>query len=154
MKKIITVVLILGIVLLTGCSEKEGKLVCKKEQDINSNTKLESVYTVAYKNGYVTKLNTEEIITSEEESILNTYKDNLEKVYSAYNNIKYYENKIKIEGNRLISTTKVDYEHIDTDKLIEIDENNKVAIENGKVKVSVLKEAYEQLNATCKEEGK
>ncbi len=153
MKKIV-VVFIMGVVLLTGCSEKQGKLVCKKEQDINANTKLESVYTVDYKNGYVTKLDTVETITSEEESVLNTYKENLEKIYSAYNNIKYYENKIKMEKNKLISTTKVDYEHIDTDKLIEIDENNKVAIENGKVKVSVLKEAYEGLNATCEEKSK
>ena len=116
--------MLVGTLFLTGCSasEKKGVLVCTKKQDIDSSTKLESTYNVSYKNGY-----------------------------DKYNDIKYYDNNIKIEGNQLISKTVVNYEKIDTDKLIEIDKNNATAIEDGKVKVSTLKSAYEQLDATCKE---
>lgn len=149
MKKKILGVLAVGVVLLTGCSTKEGTLTCKIEKDIDSTTKLESTYNVDYKDGYATLLNTTETIISDNKEVLEAYKSNLEKMYSSYRSIKYYDNDIKVEDNKLISTTKVNYEKIDTDKLIEIDKNNKAAMENGKVKVSVLKEAYEQLGATC-----
>lgn len=153
MKKIIVVFMLVGTLFLTGCSasEKKGVLVCTKKQDIDSSTKLESTYNVSYKNGYVTSIDTTETITSDKTEVLETYKTNLESVYNKYNDIKYYDNNIKIEGNQLISKTVVNYEKIDTDKLIEIDKNNAAAIEDGKVKVSTLKSAYEQLDATCKE---
>lgn len=156
MKKLLAV-LIVGVCLLTGCTETKeevGLLVCTKNQDIDASTKLESTYKVSYKDGYVTDLDTVETITSDNTQVLETYKSSLEKVYSSYNNVEHYNNDIKIEGNQLISTTKVDYEKVDTDKLIEIDKNNEAAIEDGKVKASVLKEAYEKLGATCKNEKK
>ncbi len=146
-------ILVLGVSLLlvTGCSseEKLGLLKCTKEQDINSDTKLSSTYEVKYKDGNVVKLNTKEVITSSSKDTLEAYKKNLEEIYGAYNNIDYYNNEVKIEGDTLTSTTKVNYEKIDTDKLIEIDKNNEAAIVDGKVKVSTLKEAYEKLGANC-----
>ncbi len=153
MKKAMAVLLGLSVMLLTGCgTPKEGKLVCTSKQQIDETTTLESTYNVSHKDGYVTQLNTKETITSDKKETLEVYKKNLESVYSAYNGIEHYNNDIKIEGNKLISITKVNYEKLDTKKLIEIDKNNEAAIENGKVKVSVLKNAYEQLNATCKDE--
>lgn len=151
MKKKLLVLVAVGVTLVTGCSSKEGTLHCTIEKDIDSITKLESIYNVDYKDGYATMLNTKETITSDNKQVLESYKSSLESMYSSYKNIKYYDNDIKVEDNKLISTTKVNYEKIDTDKLIEIDKNNKAAMENGKVKVSILKEAYEQLGATCKE---
>lgn len=151
MKKLAVILMVVSVIFLTGCSEKKGVLVCTKNQDIDSSTKLESIYNVSYKDGYVTSIDTTETITSDKSEVLETYKTNLESVYSKYNDIKYYDNNIKIEGNKLISITTVNYEKIDTDKLIEVDKNNAAAIENGKVKVTTLKSAYEQLDATCKE---
>ncbi len=152
MKKFFAVFLVLGVLILTGCGkEKEGALTCTINKQIDSSTKLESVYNVSYKNGYATEVATTETITSDSSEALETYKSSLESMYGSYKNVEYYDNDIKLEENKLISTTKINYEKIDTDKLIEIDSNNKSLMEDGKVKVSMLKEAYETLGATCKE---
>lgn len=150
MRKVMVVFLVSAMLFITGCSSKEETLVCTKEQVIDTRTKLQSRYQVLSKGGYVTKLNTVEIIISSSEEVLKTYQDNLENVYRDYRGIKYYSNKIRIKDNKLISTTKVDYDKIDTEQLIKIDRNNASAIEDGKVKTSALKEAYEQLDAVCK----
>lgn len=150
MRKVMVVFLVSAMLFITGCSSKEETLVCTKEQVIDTRTKLQSRYQVLSKGGYVTKLNTVEIIISSNEEVLKTYQDNLENVYRDYRGIKYYSNKIRIKDNKLISTTKVDYDKIDTEQLIKIDRNNASAIEDGKVKTSALKEAYEQLDAVCK----
>ena len=152
MRKTFFVVVLAILFLVTGCGEKEGVLVCEKKQAIDTTTSLKSTYRVSYRNGYVKKLDTVEVIESDNEEVLSTYKEKLESIYKDYNDIEYYKNEIEIKDKKLISTTKVDYEHIDTSKLVEIDKNNAAAIENGKVKVAVLKEAYEQIDATCKEE--
>ena len=152
MKKILAVALFVGVLFLSGCSDgKEGKLVCTMDQSIDSSTKLKSTYNVSYKGGYATMVETTETITSDNSEVLDSYKSSLDSMYGAYKNIEYYDNDIKVEDNQLVSTTKINYEKIDTDKLVEIDSNNKSIMENGKVKVSILKDAYEQLGASCKE---
>lgn len=150
MRKVVVVFLVSAMLFVTGCSSREEILVCTKKQEIDTRTTLESSYRVSSKDGYVTKLDTVEVIISNSKEVLKTYQENLENVYRDYRGIKHYSNKIRIEDNKLISTTKVDYDKIDTEQLIKIDRNNASAIENGKVKVSVLKEAYEQLEAVCK----
>lgn len=152
MKKFLAVALLVGVLFLSGCSnEKEGKLVCTMNKDMDGSTKLESTYNVSYKGGYAMMVETTETIIGNNSEALETYKSSLESMYGAYKDVKYYDNDIKVEGNKLISTTKINYEKIDTDKLVEIDSNNEALMENGKVKVSTLKDAYEQLGASCKE---
>ena len=150
MKKVMVVFFVSAMLFITGCSSKEEILVCTKEQEIDTRTKLESRYQVLSKDGYVTRLDTVEVIISDSEEVLKTYQENLENVYRDYRGINHYSNEIRIEDNKLISTTKVDYDKIDAEQLIKIDRNNATAIENGKVKVSALKETYEQLDAVCK----
>lgn len=107
-------------------------------------------YKVSYTGNYVTRVKSEESIETSDTSTLNTYKEQIEKIYSPYKDVKYYQYNVTIDGNKLVSTVDINYALIDTDKLIEIDSANSQLIKEGKVKISDVKSLYEQLGATCK----
>ena len=79
--------------------------------------------------------------------------EKIDELYSGYQDIEYYENKTKIKGNTLTSTTLIDYNKVNTDKLIEIDNGNASVIKNGKVEINNLEKLYKQNGCNCKKEG-
>ena len=153
MRKISLFVLVLfASILLVGCGSKgEPKiLTCTLDRNITSEAKLSSVYKVSYTDRYVNSIQTIETITSDSDSMLSTYKEQFDKVYANYRKIKGYNNSIRKEDNKLISTTDIDYQTINMDELIEIDSSIASFLEDGKLKVSDIKTAYEASGATCK----
>lgn len=107
-------------------------------------------YKVTYSGDYVNRVQSEESIETSDTTTLNTYKEQIEKIYTPYKDIKYYTYSVTIDGNKLVSTVDINYAKIDTKKLIEIDSANSQLINDGKVKLSSVKSLYEQLGATCK----
>lgn len=154
MKKryLLLAVIIPIIFLVTGCTplkNVEKSMTCSRSMNQNDmRTNLN--YKVFYKNNYVTRVKSEESIETSSTSTLNTYKEQIEKIYSPYKDIKFYQYNVTINGNKLVSTVDINYEKIDTKKLIEIDSANSQLIKNGKVKLSDVRSLYEQLGATCK----
>lgn len=154
MKKryLLLAVIIPIIFLVTGCTSLkniEKSMTCSRSMNQNDmRTNLN--YKVFYKNNYVTRVKSEESIETSSTSTLNTYKEQIEKIYSPYKDIKFYQYNVTIDGNKLVSTVDINYEKIDTKKLIEIDSANSQLIKNGKVKLSDVRSLYEQLGATCK----
>ena len=154
MKKryLLLAVIIPIIFLVTGCTplkNVEKSMTCSRSMNQNDmRTNLN--YKVFYKINYVTIVKSEESIETSSTSTLNTYKEQIEKIYSPYKNIKFYQYNVTINGNKLVSTVDINYEKIDTKKLIEIDSANSQLIKNGKVKLSDVRSLYEQLGATCK----
>ncbi len=146
MKK--AIIFLCAIFLTSGCSKKEN-IVCINTLNEN-NVKIDSEYTIIYSGKYVDKLKTIEKVTSDDQNELEKYKDLLMDYYNSFNKIDYYVNTVSIEGNTLISSTTINYEKIDINKLIEIDENNKKIISDKKVKLSTLKKLYIDQGATCK----
>lgn len=150
MKKSLIIIILLLTILISGCEKKSGELTCTSTTNPNETITLDSKYVVTYKDGYVTKLKTTETIEAKEVSDLETYKEALELAYSDYNNIDYYSNTITIEDNKLVSSTVIDYEKVDTDKLIEIDSNNGTLIKDGKISLQDIKDMYTGNGCTCK----
>lgn len=154
MKKryLLLAVIIPIIFLVTGCTSLkniEKSMTCSRSMNQNDmRTNLN--YKVFYKNNYVTRVKSEESIETSSTSTLNTYKEQIEKIYSPYKDIKFYQYNVTINSNKLVSTVDINYEKIDTKKLIEIDSANSQLIKNGKVKLSDVRSLYEQLGATCK----
>ena len=148
MKKIIYIVAL--VLLVTGCSRKDGTITCTSTSTPNEEVKLKSTYIITYKNNYVTKLKTTEIITVKDKSNIETYKNVLENSYKEYNKIKYYSNVISVEDNNLISSTIINYDKINTNKLIKLDKNNQSIIKNKKVAVDDIKNVYVKNGCKCK----
>ena len=145
-----------GVFLITGCSSKSKDIVNNGNvmtctRSVNKNGMKTSLnYKVYYEGDDVTRIKSEESIQMENNKSLKGYKEQIEKVYEPYKNVKFYNYNIAIRGNKLISKVDINYSKIDTNKLIEIDKANSQIITDGKIKVSSVKSLYEKLGATCK----
>ncbi|MBD9098399.1 DUF1307 domain-containing protein [bacterium] len=149
-------IVMVGVFLITGCSSNSKDIVNNGNvmtctRSVNKNGMKTSLnYKVYYEGDDVTRIKSEESIQMENNQSLKGYKEQIEKVYEPYKNVKFYNYNIAIRGNKLISKVDINYSKIDTNKLIEIDKANSQIITDGKIKVSSVKSLYEKLGATCK----
>jgi len=166
MKKTWLIIILVTVAFLSGCSDKKEKkeqlesqkpkieeksFKCTLNKTMEDSTNLDATYLVFYKGENVTRLNTEEIMTSNNDKTLELYQKQLENLYQAYRDIEYYNNEIRIEGNKLYSITKIDYEQINMDQFLKINEQMKSLIDDGKLKVLTLKAMYQTLGITCQD---
>lgn len=149
-KYLFLAVTMLVVFLVTGCSSSEEKtMTCTRTMN-QSGIKTNLNYKVTYSGDYVNRVQSEESIETSDTTTLNTYKEQIENVYTPYKDVEYYTYNVTVNGNKLVSTVDINYAKIDTKKLIEIDSANSQLINDGKVKLSSVKSLYEQLGATCK----
>lgn len=151
MKKIWTLTAVAFVFLLAGCGAKqEEKTMTCTRTATQSNMNINLNYEVKYKGNYVTSVKSTEKIISEDTSMLEQYKTMVEETYSPYKDVKYYEYNVSVDGNTLTSIAEIDYEKIDTDKMIEIDSANSQLIKDGKISVDDIESLYNSVGATCK----
>lgn len=151
MKKNFALMLVGCIIFLTtGCGNAEKEMTCTRTMD-QGGMKVDLKYEVTYSNDTVKKVKSTEKITSDSKVTLETYKKNVEQMYSPYKDIEHYEYSVKIDGNTLTSIANIDYEKVDTDKMIKIDSANSQLIKDGKVSLKNIKSVYESVGATCEE---
>ena len=147
MKKIIILIFAL---FLVGCS-KEEMFTCNIEVDNNlQNYTMKGIYTVYYKDNYVTKIEKKEQYISPDEEILNYLKEskeleyyNLNDLYSGYTyDVKNNETSVAIISN--IDLSLVDLKKMEQDKKIEKD----YIIGNRLTKSGIVR-VYESKGAIC-----
>ena len=151
MKKII-ILTFAFIIFLTGCNNKnnqKGVINCNRTATISEGIKTNLNYKITYSGKYVDMIESDEVLDVSNADTLKVYKQTIENMYKAYDELDYYDVDIKVDGNKLISKTKIDYTKIDTDKMIQIDSSNKQIIKDGKVLVDDVKNMYSQLGVTC-----
>ena len=154
MKKYLFLIPII-VLVITGCSlggGKEGKLTCNMtSKDTVNGYSTNSEYVINYKNDLVESVNTKETVESENETILTTFKDTLEKTYSSMNeNYGGYTFKVEQEGNKVISTVTIDYNKMNIEQFVKDNSALSSYVEKNKLKLEGIKSLYEQLGATCK----
>lgn len=153
-KSFLLVSLLVMTLLVTGCSsDRETKtLTCTRNATVADGVRMELLYNATYTGSYVDLIETEEKIISDNKSVLETYKNTIESMYSAYKDVEHYYYDVTISGDTLTSITKIDYSKIDTNKMIEIDSSNASLIKNGKVRIKDLRKTYESstVGAICK----
>ncbi len=139
--------------LVTGCGNSNDALSMTCTRTMNQNNiKTSLKYNVEYKDDYVSRIKSVETIETDSSDILNTYKEQIESLYSPYQDVDYYEYNVEIQDNKLTSTVDINYEKVDTDKLLEIDSANGQLIKDGKIRVDDIKSVYENLGAICEED--
>ena len=159
MKKKLLILGIIALVLITGCGQgskditvKEEKMVCTRTGNMN-NLEMDFNYEVYYEGNNVNKVQTTEKITSEDTSVLEQSKQQIENLYSNFDNIENYNYNVVIEGNTLTSTTDINYEKIDIDELLEIDSSiSQLLNDDNKIDLEKITRVYEQTGATCEKE--
>ena len=140
-----------SLLLVTGCGNSNNmeSMTCTRTMNQNG-IKTSLKYNVEYEGDYVSRIKTVETVETDDTYILNTYKNQIESLYSPYKGVEYYEYNVDIADNKLTSTVDINYAKVDTDKLLEIDSANGALIKDGKISVDDIKSVYESLGATCK----
>ncbi len=159
MKKINLILLIFICLIFTGCFNKKEKkveekssvveTVCRGEEKMENGITANVRYELKSQDDKVLNLKSIETIESDDISFLEETKKSIENTYSIYSDIKYYEYDVNINENKLISTVNIDYDKIDLNKLVSIDEGNKNIIVDNRVSLSYLKNMYESLGSVC-----
>ena len=154
MNKLIVIVSCFFALIIVICSiiyfyPRNGKMLCyyKSSNDV---MKTESTYLIKFKNRYVVNLYSKEIIISNDDKMLEQYQNTLELSYLKYNTLDNYYNSVTLNDNELTTITKINYEKLDIDKFISIDNSNKNLFSNKKIKLTKLKKIYTDNGAKCK----
>ncbi len=153
MKKSVKVLatLILSLCVLTGCGkEKQVLTTCTRTANQNG-IKMNLEYKIYSTGDYVDVIESTETVESNDANYLSQVKTVTENMYSSYKDVEYYDVDVKIEGNKLVSKVKIQYDKIDTKKLLEIDSSLGQIIKDGKVKKADIQSLYESsaVGATC-----
>ena len=152
MKKIKYLLLVLLMIfLITGCQSEETSKTMVCSRTINQDAiSMDLKYTVTYKGKYVEKVESIEKITTDDTTVLDTYKQAVETTYQPYSKIDNYSYDVKVEGNTLISTVMADYTKIDYKKMLEVDTaNQQIFTDDGKVKLETIESFYTKLGTNC-----
>ena len=164
--KIISIIMIFSCILLTGCNEKRekelnknisesididesgAKLVCTTDYDYTElNYTLGSKYVVfADEKGKVTKIVSEEIIESNDESKLEEFESYLNKNHDVAVQYKGYTYDVKKEDNKVISDVTIDYSEFDMEKFIKENGDEETIKE---LTLDSIEKKYVSLGATC-----
>ena len=139
------------LLLVTGCGNNNSmeSMTCTRTMN-QSGIKTSLKYNVKYKGDYVSRIKTVETVETDSSDILNTYKEQIESLYSPYKDVEYYDYNVDVVDNKLTSTVDINYEKVDTDKLLEVDASNGQIIKDGKILIDDVRDLYESLGATCK----
>ncbi len=164
MKKIVSILLvvILAFFFVTGCdddakedvqvkaSKGESTLKCSRTAAGMNNATASLNYTIYYKGDYVTKTVSIERVESDDSSVLDQYEESYNKIFIPYKDIDYYDNNVDRTSNSVTSTTVINYEKVDTKKILEIEgENGNIYEEDGKVKKDTLVSFFKKYGAKC-----
>lgn len=156
MKKIISFLIVfIGVIFLAGCFNSNEKVItrCTLENDQSSSGYvLNSNYSIYSTNGVVTSVRTKEVVTSDNNTILEYFKKTLNDEYtSASNTYGGYDFDVSIKDNTVVSTVTIDYNKMDLKKFISDNSSMKAYVnKDNKLTLEGAKKIYESFGATCK----
>ena len=169
MKKKVIFLLIIGL-FLVGCQVKEESKdsfeSSSSNSDASSNVMIHQHCTRSgslnggevelnyelYSTGEVlNRLESYEKVISSNSDLLNTYEDAYQKINKNYEGLEYYDASVVREDDFVLNTIKIDYDHIDIKKLLDIEGEEDNIIEDGVAKVDKWLELAKKFGTTCNE---
>ena len=154
MKKLVFLLPIL-VILSVGCEKEDTEvksISCTlSTNDVVNGYQLNSVYKINYVDKYVKSVNTEEIVTSENEDIINTFEETLNNTYQKTNEAYGgYDYKVTKEVGKVTSTVTIDYSKMNLEQFINDQPSLKNYSKDNKLLLEGIQKMYESLGATCK----
>ena len=146
MKKLLLV--FFGIILFTGCNSRNVMKCSYKSKDSDKTISLS--YKVKHKGSKVVSVKSVEKVTSNDQSIIDSYKDDVESFYEPFKYIDNYNYKIKSNNKSITVTTSIDYSKIDLSEMIMIDPDIEQLMDDGYIDIDQMKISYENLGLECK----
>lgn len=141
------------LICLSGCDAEPTEVSCTlSRNDKVNNYSLEATYNISAEGNIVSKVTTKEVVTTDDEELLENFKNQFDTTYStmskAYGG---YDYNITTKDNTVTSDVTIDYTKVDLDTLATdeptikglMNDQNQITLDN-------LKQTYENMGATCK----
>lgn len=165
-------VIIVCVITITGCGAKEKEVALPKNLTETINLDSDGAATVCFANydysdtqGYVTgskfvvftdennivtKIISQEVVMSNDEEILDVFKESLERNYSTASQYGGYDYKINVSGNKLTSDVTLDYTEMDLKSMAIDNKDLKIYLNDDyKFTLSSIKSMYMSVGAEC-----
>lgn len=146
MKKLLLV--FFGIILFTGCNSRNVMKCSYKSKDSDRTISLS--YKVKHKGSKVLAVESVEKVTSNDKSIIDSYKEDVEDFYEPFKYVDNYSYKIKSNNKSITVNTSIDYSKIDLNEMMMIDPDIEQLMEDGYIDLDLMKISYENLGLECK----
>lgn len=134
-----------------GCNKKEKVVTCtnKNEQSVSEYT-LESSYKIHSEKENVTEVESEIVITSEKNEILEQFENDLKRQYESNDkNYGGYKYDISIKDEKLTAKVTIDYNKFDMDKFVSDNNAMKDYITDGRYTLDNAIKYYETTGNKC-----
>ena len=154
MKKYLALVsLVICVMLVSGCQEKEDYVVkCTLSQNnVLGNYQIESTYEITTDGKIAKSVKTVETITSENDVFLDSMNTTLKTTYETMNNTYGgYVFDVYQEDGKVVSIVSIDYTALNLDKLLTDQPTMKnYANEANQLTLEGIKSMYTAMGATC-----
>lgn len=133
-------------------SKNMQKMFCTREATGKEKAQVNLNYTLYYQGEYLQVLHSKEQIVTENQEVLDEYQIAYINIYKNYENLEYYNTSVVRKENSVTNDTIIQYNKLDTEKLLEIEGEEDNIIKDGKVKVSDWVEFAEQLGTKCEKD--
>jgi len=136
MKKLSIFIILLLLLFVTGCEKEVKKEVVINGKSVNTSkmehkycTREGSIeggsvslsYDIYYTGDTLNIIKSQEKVTIDDSSSLDTYEEAYKKVHSYYEGLEYYDTSVVRSNNTVTSTININYDEIDVDKLLAIE---------------------------------
>lgn len=167
MKKKVLLFILFGLLIVTGCTNKEKDL---EKTIISNGSKIETKnmihdhctrngridngdislqYELYYTGEVLNLLQSEEKVISADTTILDTYENAYKQIHAHYQDLTYYDAEVIRGDTTVTSQITINYDKIDIQKLLAIEGEEDNIIENGVAKVAKWKELAKKFGTTC-----
>ena len=145
--------LLICMLVVSGCQEKKDYVVkCTLSQNnVLGNYQIESTYEITTDGKIAKSVKTVEVVTSENETLLNTMSETLNTTYETMNNAYGgYVFDVDQETGKVVSTVTIDYTALDLEKLLSDQPSMKnYTNEDNQLTLEGLQNMYTTMGATC-----
>ena len=173
MKKISSLILliIVSLFIVTGCDSQSnnkannqvisnGEKVdtktmkhkhCTRSADAGTNTDMVLEYDVYYTGEKLNLLISHEELKTEDQDMLKEYEDAYKKIATYYEGLEYYEQEVTKTSNSVTNKTTINYDKIDSKKLLAIEGEDDNIVENGEAKVDLYLALLKRFGGKCED---
>lgn len=154
MKKVVSSIIItLFAVVMTGCGKAEEKtLTCTlHKKDVINGYEINSTYKAQAKDNVVTKVETQEIVTTDTPEMANYFEETLQNTYQKmHQSYGGYEFTVTNKDNKVTSDVTIDYTKLNLEQLAKDDSAIKGILDDkNRMTLDGMKALYEAQGATC-----
>lgn len=139
-------IIIITIIVVAIYFPPKGLLVCNLSS-APGDPHADYIYKVKFSNWKAKQLETQEVITTSNKKLLDSFEEQENKIKTKYKDLDFYKRTVEKESDKIISTTTINYETIDYDAIAKVEGVKEV--QKKQIKIGKIKKMYQEIGAKC-----